>query len=222
MALLLKVPLNLGASTFIPQVQQKRFVARNPALPLRASIRAEADRSSAREPVEVCETTKSTSLVVAETPDVVAASDSPRSLFAVAAQHCAILLAAGALVMSPALVADAAQGGGRVGGQSFQRSRAAPPPPRQRTQIRSNTNIYVAPPVTVAPPIYGGGFFAPSPFFGGWGWSPFTVVTPGPTVAIGVGGGGLGFFFDFFIFSIIAGVLFSIVRGLFRRDDDRY
>ncbi|CAI5959367.1 unnamed protein product [Closterium sp. NIES-65] len=221
MALLLKAPLNPGASAFLSRGQRKRIVARTPALPVRASIRAEADRSAAREPVEG-ETAKLTSLVVTETPDVVAASESPRSLFAVAAQHCAILLAAGALVMSPALVADAAQSGGRVGGQSFQRSRAAPPPPRQRTQIRSNTNIYVAPPVTVAPPIYGGGFFAPSPFFGGWGWSPFTVVTPGPTVAVGVGGGGLGFFFDFFIFSIVAGIVFGFVRGLFRRDDDRY
>ena len=47
------------------------------------------------------------------------------------------------------------------------------------------TNIYINPPV--APPL--GGYGYGSPFFGGYGWSPFTFFAPGPSVAVGVGGG---------------------------------
>eukprot|EP00475_Leptophrys_vorax_P028941 TRINITY_DN4218_c0_g1_i2.p2 TRINITY_DN4218_c0_g1~~TRINITY_DN4218_c0_g1_i2.p2 ORF type:complete len:273 (-),score=-26.14 TRINITY_DN4218_c0_g1_i2:397-1215(-) len=170
-----------------------------PRLSLRASF---SEQTTSQQRIE-----DETSLVLSHQAEVIDARESTNtlpelsstsslatpaspSLVTKALQHFAVLIAAGALVLAPALSADAAQSGGRVGGQSFSRSRAAPPPPRARTQVRSNTNVYVAPSVTVAPPIYGGGFFAPPPIFAPWGWSPYTVVTPGPSVAIGIGGGG--------------------------------
>ena len=70
------------------------------------------------------------------------------------------------------------------------------------------TNIYVNPPTFVAPPLYG------NPFYGGYGWSPFSFFFPGPSVAV-VGGG-----FNFvglFAFMIIASSIFNFFR---RRNDD--
>lgn len=72
------------------------------------------------------------------------------------------------------------------------------------------TNVFINPPV--APPIFGGYGFG-TPFFGGWGWSPFSFV-PGPSVAI-VGGG-----FDFFGLLLVLAFVGSIVRNFSRRNDD--
>lgn len=78
------------------------------------------------------------------------------------------------------------------------------------------TNIYINPPV--APPLggYGYGGYG-SPFFGGWGWSPFTFFAPGPSVAVGVGGG-----FDTLLLFMVLGVVVGAIRGFLNRNNDDY
>eukprot|EP00270_Netrium_digitus_P017285 TRINITY_DN6315_c0_g1_i7.p1 TRINITY_DN6315_c0_g1~~TRINITY_DN6315_c0_g1_i7.p1 ORF type:complete len:228 (+),score=30.73 TRINITY_DN6315_c0_g1_i7:145-828(+) len=126
-------------------------------------------------------------------------------------------LALAAALLGPVVDgAMAAQSGGRVGGSNF-RSSARPPPPRVPPRVsRSNTNIYVAPPTVIAPPIYGGGFYGP-PVVGGWGWTPFSYVAPGAGVVVGVGGFS---FFTFLISLAIFGAIFNAIRSIFRRRDD--
>ena len=77
------------------------------------------------------------------------------------------------------------------------------------------TNIYVNPPV--APPLIGGyGYGFGVPFYGGWGWTPFSFFAPGPSVAIGVGGG-----FDLFLLFFILGAVSAVIRRfLSSRDED--
>lgn len=128
------------------------------------------------------------------------------------AKIAVVAFAAGVLVIGSAGDAMATRSGGRVGGQAFRSS----PPPKSAPRINnSRTNVFINPPV--APPIFGGYGFG-TPFFGGWGWSPFSFV-PGPSVAI-VGGG-----FDFFGLLLVLAFVGSIVRNFFRRndgDDDFY
>ncbi|XP_068648976.1 FLUCTUATING-LIGHT-ACCLIMATION protein 1, chloroplastic [Aristolochia californica] len=121
-----------------------------------------------------------------------------------------VTLATGVLTMGFVHDAMAAKSGGRVGGQAF---RSAAPRPSSPRINNSRTNIYINPPV--APPLIGGYGFG-SPFYGGWGWSPFSFFVPGPSVAVGVGGG-----FDFFALFLVLGVVATVVRS-FRgsRDDD--
>ena len=61
-------------------------------------------------------------------------------------------------------------------------------------------------PSTVAPPVYSAPFFAPSPFFGGYGMPFF-----GPTVVVG-GGGGFGFF-NVLLFAMMAFFVWQAVSG---------
>lgn len=119
---------------------------------------------------------------------------------------------AGLVIFSPAGDALAAKSGGRVGGQAF---RSAPPPSaRPRIDNSRRTNIYVNPPSFGAPPLLGG---YGSPYFGGWGWSPFSFFTPGPSIAVGVGGG-----FNLFGFLLLMAFAASIFNLFRRRDDDDY
>ncbi|CAN6450918.1 unnamed protein product [Victoria cruziana] len=122
--------------------------------------------------------------------------------------------AAGILTLAPISDAMAAKTGGRIGGQAF---RSAPRASSPRIN-NSRTNIYINPPV--APPLVGGYGFG-SPFYGGWGWSPFSFFVPGPSVAVGIGGG-----FEFFALFVLLGVISAIVRrftgGRNDEDDDYY
>lgn len=80
------------------------------------------------------------------------------------------------------------------------------------------TNIYINPPV--APPLVGGyGYGFGVPFYGGWGWSPFSFFTPGPSVAVGIGGG-----FETFLLFVFLGALAAVVRRFVgpREEDDDY
>ncbi|MCO5596724.1 hypothetical protein L7F22_050792 [Adiantum nelumboides] len=121
---------------------------------------------------------------------------------------------AGLVGISPTGDALAAKSGGRVGGQAF---RSAPPPssgPRvsgPRVDSR-RTNIYVNPPSYRAPPLFGG---YGSPYYGGWGWSPFSFFAPGPSVAVGVGGG-----FNFFTFLIFMSIFIGVLNFFRRKSND--
>ncbi|XP_072979446.1 uncharacterized protein [Typha angustifolia] len=121
-----------------------------------------------------------------------------------------LTLAAGVLTLGSVDGAMAAKSGGRIGGQAF---RSAAPRSSGPRINNSRTNVYINPPV--APPLIGGYGYG-VPFYGGWGWSPFTFFAPGPSVAVGVGGG-----FDliaaFFVLSAIAAV---VRRFTGRRDYD--
>ncbi|GJM97580.1 hypothetical protein PR202_ga14516 [Eleusine coracana subsp. coracana] len=123
-----------------------------------------------------------------------------------------VALAAGVLALGPVDGAMAAKSGGRVGGQAF---RSAPRSSGPRIN-NSRTNIYINPPV--APPLggYGYGGYG-SPFFGGWGWSPFTFFAPGPSVAVGVGGG-----FDTLVLFMVLGAVVGAIRGFLNRNNDDY
>ncbi|KAG2613922.1 uncharacterized protein LOC120704337 [Panicum virgatum] len=120
-----------------------------------------------------------------------------------------VALAAGVLALGPIDGAMAAKSGGRVGGQAF---RSAPRSSGPRIN-NSRTNIYINPPV--APPL--GGYGYGSPFFGGYGWSPFTFFAPGPSVAVGVGGG-----FDTLVLFLVLGFVVGAVRRFLNRNDDDY
>ncbi|RWR91431.1 hypothetical protein CKAN_02058400 [Cinnamomum micranthum f. kanehirae] len=124
-----------------------------------------------------------------------------------------VTLAAGVLALGSVDGAMAAKTGGRVGGQAFRSSAPRPSSPRINN---SRTNIYINPPV--APPLicgygYGG------PFFGGYGWSPFSFFAPGPSVAVGIGGG-----FEIFAWFLVLGVVTTIIRSFRgpRDDEDDY
>ncbi|XVE71850.1 hypothetical protein DITRI_Ditri10aG0184900 [Diplodiscus trichospermus] len=126
-----------------------------------------------------------------------------------------VTLAAGVLTLGPvADDASAAKTGGRVGGQAF---RSAAPRSAPRANSNSRTNIYINPPA--APPLVGGyGYGFGVPFYGGWGWSPFSFFAPGPSVAIGVGGG-----FETVVFFLLLGAVAAVVRrSLGSRDEDEY
>ncbi|XP_009784420.1 FLUCTUATING-LIGHT-ACCLIMATION protein 1, chloroplastic [Nicotiana sylvestris] len=120
-----------------------------------------------------------------------------------------VAVAAGVLTVDPA---SAAKTGGRVGGQAFRSSAPRSSSPRINN---SRTNIYVNPPV--APPLVGGYGYG-VPFYGGWGWSPFSFFAPGPGVAVGVGGG-----FDTLVLFLVLGAVASVLRRVLRsRDEDEY
>ncbi|XP_057486041.1 uncharacterized protein LOC130772313 [Actinidia eriantha] len=120
-----------------------------------------------------------------------------------------VTLAAGVLTLSSVDPASAAKTGGRVGGQAF-RSSASPRSSGPRIN-NSRTNIYINP--RVAPPLVGGYGYG-LPFYGGWGWSPFSFFAPGPSVAV-VGGG-----FDFFTFFIFLGAATVVIRRFFRSREE--
>ncbi|KAH9296980.1 hypothetical protein KI387_028662 [Taxus chinensis] len=133
----------------------------------------------------------------------------------------------------------AAKSGGRVGGQAFRSSRPPSSAPRSSGPRINNSraigylngnllalrlmhvdfgqsnnsmaNVFINPPV--APPIFGGYGFG-TPFFGGWGWSPFSFFAPGPSVAIGFGGG-----LEFFGLLLVLAFVGNTIRNLFNRDD---
>ncbi|XP_078438093.1 FLUCTUATING-LIGHT-ACCLIMATION protein 1, chloroplastic [Wolffia australiana] len=119
------------------------------------------------------------------------------------AKLAVVAVAAGVLSLGPVDGAAAAKSGGRVGGQAFRSSA-----PRIN---KSRTNIYVNPPV--APPLVGGYGYA-SPYYGGFGWSPFSFFAPGPAIAVGVGG------FDFLLPLLVLGAVASVLRGFLRRGRD--
>ncbi|KAF3674767.1 hypothetical protein FXO37_06233 [Capsicum annuum] len=78
------------------------------------------------------------------------------------------------------------------------------------------TNIYINPPV--APPLVGGYGYG-VPFYGGWGWSPFSFFAPGPGVAVGIGGG-----FDTLVLFLVLGAVTAFLRRVLgkTRDEDEY
>ncbi|KAK3221315.1 hypothetical protein Dsin_008340 [Dipteronia sinensis] len=125
-----------------------------------------------------------------------------------------VTLAAGVLTLGSIGDASAAKSGGRVGGQAFRS-----PAPRSAPRINNNsrTNIYINPPV--APPLVGGyryGYGYGAPFYGGWGWSPFSFFAPGPSVAVGIGGG-----FELLALFMFLGAAAAVVRKFNgSRDDD--
>ncbi|XP_062164786.1 uncharacterized protein LOC133871364 [Alnus glutinosa] len=139
--------------------------------------------------------------------------DSPRKISDNQLARLAIAtLAAGVLTLGSVHDASAAKTGGRVGGQAFRS-----PAPRSAPRVNNNsrTNININPPV--APPLVGGyGFGYGVPFYGGWGWSPFSFFAPGPSVAIGVGGG-----FDVLALFLFLGAVAAVVRRFIgSRDED--
>ncbi|XP_010929281.1 uncharacterized protein [Elaeis guineensis] len=121
-----------------------------------------------------------------------------------------VTLAAGVLTVGSVHDAMAAKSGGRVGGQAFR----SPAPRSSGPRINnSRTNVFINPPV--APPLVGGYGYG-VPFYGGWGWSPFTFFAPGPNVAIGIGGG-----FEVFAAFLVLGAITTVIRRFIgRRDDD--
>ncbi|KAK9097854.1 hypothetical protein Syun_024899 [Stephania yunnanensis] len=130
------------------------------------------------------------------------------------AKLAVVTFAAGMLALGSVHEALAAKTGGRVGGQAF---RSAAPKASSPRINNSRTNIYINPPV--APPLIGGYGYG-VPFYGGYGWSPFSFFAPGPSVAVGVGGG-----FDTFVLFLVLGVVASVIRGFFNRsrdEDDDY
>ncbi|XP_068653671.1 FLUCTUATING-LIGHT-ACCLIMATION protein 1, chloroplastic-like [Aristolochia californica] len=120
-----------------------------------------------------------------------------------------VTLAAGVLTMGSVHEAVAAKSGGRVGGLAF---RSAAPRSSSPRINNSRTNIFINPPV--APPLVGGYGFG-SPFYGGWGWYPFSFFVPGPSVAIGVGGGS-----HFFELLLVLGVVATVIRRFRGSGDD--
>ncbi|KAL9224114.1 hypothetical protein vseg_000183 [Gypsophila vaccaria] len=127
-----------------------------------------------------------------------------------------VTLVAGALTVSSVGDAFAAKSGGRVGGQAFRSSAPRPSAPRASApRSNSRTNIYVNPPV--APRLGGYRYGYGVPFYGGWGWSPFSFFAPGPSVAVGVGGG-----FELIVPFMILGAAAAVIRRFrgSRRDDD--
>ncbi|KAJ6826050.1 uncharacterized protein M6B38_271015 [Iris pallida] len=130
------------------------------------------------------------------------------------AKLAVVALAAGVLALGSAHEAMAAKSGGRVGGQAF---RSAAPKSSGPRINNSRTNIYVNPPV--APPLVGGyGYGYGVPFYGGWGWSPFSFFAPGPSVVVGFGGG-LELFAAMFAFAALAAVVRRFRRGGDEDDD---
>ncbi|KAG6508254.1 hypothetical protein ZIOFF_033628 [Zingiber officinale] len=119
-----------------------------------------------------------------------------------------VTLAAGMLALGSVDPAAAAKSGGRVGGQAF---RSAAPRVSGPRINNSRTNIYVNPPI--APPLFGGYGYG-APFYGGWGWSPFTFFAPGPGIAVGVGGG-----FDVFVTFLVLGAIATVIRRVFGSKD---
>lgn len=73
----------------------------------------------------------------------------------------------------------------------------------------------------MAPPLVGGyGYGYGVPFFGGWGWTPYSFFAPVPSVAAGVGGG-----FDVLVLFMIFGAVAAVIRRFSRsknEDDDYY
>ncbi|KAJ4950313.1 hypothetical protein NE237_027145 [Protea cynaroides] len=123
-----------------------------------------------------------------------------------------VTLAASVLTLGAVDEASAAKTGGRVGGQAF---RSAPRSSAPRGN-NSRTNVFINPPV--APPLVGGYGYG-VPFYGGWGWSPFSFFAPGPSIAIGVGGG-----FDVLVLFMFIGAVAAIIRRFNgpRDEDDDY
>ncbi|KAL3532786.1 hypothetical protein ACH5RR_006307 [Cinchona calisaya] len=128
------------------------------------------------------------------------------------AKLAVVTLAAGVLALNSVDPASAAKTGGRVGGQAFKSSAPRSSSPRINN---SRTNIFVNPPV--APPLVGGyGYGFGVPFYGGWGWTPFSFFAPGPSVAIGVGGG-----FEVFLLFLVLGAVSAVIRRfLASREED--
>ncbi|WCJ42226.1 hypothetical protein M5689_023047 [Euphorbia peplus] len=119
-----------------------------------------------------------------------------------------VTLAAGVLTLGSVGDASAGKSGGRIGGQAFKSSGPrGGSAPRPRINNNSRTNIYVNP--QIAPPLVGGygygGYGAP--YYGGWGWSPFSFFAPGPSVAIGIGGG-----FETLAFFLFLGAAAAVIR----------
>lgn len=123
-----------------------------------------------------------------------------------------VAVTAGVLTLGSVDPAAAGKSGGRVGGQAFRPS--APPRASGPRINNSRTNVFINPPI--APPLVGGYGFG-VPYYGGWGWSPFSFFAPGPGIAVGVGGG-----FDFFFLFIVLSVVSAVARRFFksREDDD--
>ncbi|KAI6676386.1 hypothetical protein NL676_037182 [Syzygium grande] len=66
--------------------------------------------------------------------------------------------------------------------------------------------IYINP--HVAPPLVGGcGYGYGVPFYGGWGWSPFSFFARGPSVAVGGG-------FDVLAFFLILDAIAAVMREI--------
>eukprot|EP00249_Psilotum_nudum_P000855 c13006_g1_i1 orf=134-775(+) len=124
------------------------------------------------------------------------------------------IFTAGILIMSPVDLAFAGKSGGRVGGQTFRSAPVQPPRAAPRINNSGRANIFINPPPLVAPPLYGG---YGAPFFGGWGWSPFSFFVPGPSIAIGVGGG-----FEFILFLFFIGMVGSIINFFRQKDNDDF
>ncbi|CAI7878144.1 unnamed protein product [Closterium sp. NIES-54] len=157
----------------------------------------------------------------------------------------AFLTFAVCLLLAAALpsVAHAAKSGGRVGGSAFSSSSSSSS--RSRSQSRSgpsqsysysnpssssshHSRHYSANPsrnFVFAP---SAPFFAPSPFFGGWGggwgrgWSPFA---PRPAVTINMGGrsgggGGFGTVVNLLVFGMVTYALVQTVRGFLGQSEE--
>ncbi|CAA6670335.1 unnamed protein product [Spirodela intermedia] len=120
-----------------------------------------------------------------------------------------VAAAAGILTLSSVGDAAAAKSGGRIGGQAFRPSAPRSSGPRINN---SRTNIYVNPPV--APPLIGRYGYG-SPYYGGWGWSPFTFFSPRAERRHRVGGG-----FDFFVTFLVLGAVATVFRNFTRRRRD--
>ncbi|PKA49467.1 hypothetical protein AXF42_Ash016656 [Apostasia shenzhenica] len=183
------------------------FLAGNPLLSLPTNDVSKLPRPSLLRPWRSC----SASMKKEASDDVNHKSNGdrwPKTKLAIVA------LAAGVLALGASGDAVAAKSGGRVGGQAFRSTAPRSSGPRVNN---SRTNIYINPPV--APPLVGGYGYG-LPFYGGWGWSPFTFFTSGPAVAVGVGGG-----FEVLAAVLVFGAVAAVVRRLLGRrveDEEDY
>eukprot|EP00271_Cylindrocystis_brebissonii_P014271 TRINITY_DN3557_c0_g1_i1.p1 TRINITY_DN3557_c0_g1~~TRINITY_DN3557_c0_g1_i1.p1 ORF type:complete len:448 (+),score=46.00 TRINITY_DN3557_c0_g1_i1:293-1636(+) len=130
------------------------------------------------------------------------------SLFAQLKKPAVVAMIVAAVLLGDPSLALAAQSGGRVGGRSFGGGGGGGGASRSYSMP---SRSYSSP--SFSRPSYSVPYYAPSPFYYGGGWSPFSF---GPTVVVGGGGGAgvLGGVFQFLFFGAVFLFIANAARGL--------